>query len=70
MNKPDLSKINFRGYGRPDCKLTLRINPDPHTRAEAMVHDWHAEVAEYRLRHEGIRPELLDYVVGIGESAK
>lgn len=60
--------INWKGYGRPDCKLTLRINPDPHTRAEAMVHDFHAGVAESRLRNEGVKPELLAYVVGIGEA--
>jgi len=38
--------INWKGYGRPDCKMTLRINPDPHTRAEALIHEWHAETGE------------------------
>ena len=28
----------------------------------------HAEVAEYRLRHEGIKPELLRYLAAIGEA--
>lgn len=61
-------RYNWTGYGRPDCKLTLRINPDPHTRAVAMVHDFHADVAESRLRNEGVKPELLAYVIGIGEA--
>ena len=61
--------IDWKGYGRPDCKLTLRvINPDPQTRAVAMVHDFHADVAEGRLRNEGVKPELLAYVIGIGEA--
>lgn len=60
--------INWKGYGRPDCKLTLRINPDPNTRAVAMVHDFHAAVADSRLRNEGVKPELLAYVIGIGEA--
>lgn len=64
----NLEGFSWKGYGRPDCKLTLRINPDPHTRAEAMVHDFHADVAESRLRNEGVKPELLAYVVEIGEA--
>lgn len=30
----------------------------------------HWEVAEYRLNHCGIKPELLAYLRGIGESVK
>ena len=33
-------------------------------------HEMDAEVAEYRLRHEGILPELLAYLVGIGLEGK
>jgi len=42
----NLEGFSWKGYGRPDCKLTLRINPDPHTRAEALIHEWHAETGE------------------------
>jgi len=63
-----MDRINWKGYGRPDCKLTLRINPDPHTRALALVHDFHADIAENRLKHEGVKPALLAYVIGIGEA--
>lgn len=31
-------------------------------------HEMDARVAEYRLEHEGIKPELLAYLVGIGEA--
>ena len=30
----------------------------------------HAAVAEYRLRHCGIKPELKAYIRGIGESVR
>ncbi len=33
------------------------------------IHEIHAEVAEYRLRHDGIKPELLAYLRGIFASA-
>jgi hypothetical protein len=65
MKHHDLT--GWKGYGRPDCKLTLRINPDPGTVAETMIHDFHAEVAENRLLHEGVKPELNFYLRAIGE---
>ena len=43
----------------------------PVKRLDAVaMHEWHAEVAEYRLRHCGIKPELLAYIRGIGESVR
>jgi len=54
---------------RPD-KLTLRLTPDAHTVAVAMIHDFHANVAEYTLRTRGILPELKAYIVGIGRQAR
>lgn len=33
---------------------------------ESLIHDFHATVAENRLAHEGIKPELARYVEGIG----
>jgi hypothetical protein len=36
------------------------------TRDAACLHEWHAEVAEYRLRHDGIKPALVAYLAGIG----
>jgi hypothetical protein len=30
----------------------------------------HLEVAEYRLRHDGVKPELLAYLRGIGECVR
>jgi len=62
--------INWKGYGRPDCKLTLRINPDPHTRAEALIHEWHAETAERRLRTDGISQELLTKLAAIRDNTR
>ena len=63
-------QTNWKGYSRPDCKLTLRITPDAHTVANAMIHDFHAAVAEKMLEHRGIVPELLLYVVGIGRAVR
>lgn len=60
--------INWKGYGRPGHKLTLRHAPDAHTVAEAMVYNLHDRVADSRLRNEGVKPELLAYVIGIGEA--
>ena len=37
---------------------------------ERMVQQFHAEVAENRLAHEGIKPELARYVEGIGEASR
>lgn len=34
------------------------------------MHEWHAEVAEYRLRHQGVLPELLLYLEGIGRASR
>jgi len=45
-----------------------QYTPTPASRDAAALHDWHAEVAEYRLRHQGIKPELLRYVEGIGRA--
>lgn len=66
MKHHDLT--NWKGYGRPDNKMTLRLNPDPLTVAEAKLHDFDADVAEYMLRHKGILPDLLAYIVGIGRA--
>ncbi|MEJ7746320.1 MAG: hypothetical protein WKF61_06135 [Luteimonas sp.] len=30
------------------------------------IHEIHAEIAEYRLRHEGVSRELLAYIRGCG----
>lgn len=57
---------NWKGYGRPGHKLTLRHSPDAHTVAEAMVYNFHDDVAEYMLRTHGVMPDLLAYIVGIG----
>jgi hypothetical protein len=59
-----LPESGWKGYGRPDHPYSK-----PQTDAVAM-HEWHAEVAEYRLRHCGIKPELLAYLRGIGESVR
>jgi len=61
-----LPEKGWKGYGRPDQKLTLRLAPDAATLREAMAHEVHAEVAEYRLRTDGILPELVAYVQGLG----
>ncbi len=34
------------------------------------IHEIHAEVAEYRLRHDGIKPELVAYLRGIFASVR
>jgi hypothetical protein len=52
----------------PNQKQAFRMafassTPVVHAR---MVHDFHAEVAENRLKHEGVKPELLAYIKGIG----
>jgi len=69
MNLPE---SGWKGYGRPDHprKAPTYLNRNrPQLDAVAM-HEWHAEVAEYRLRHCGIKPELLAYIRGIGESVR
>jgi hypothetical protein len=53
---------------RPAERRLLFNEPDAITAQEVALHDWHAEVAEYRLRHQGIKPELLRYLKGIGEA--
>jgi hypothetical protein len=35
-------------------------------RSGVCIHEIHAEIAEYRLAHDGIKPELLAYLAGIG----
>lgn len=58
-----LPESGWKGYGKPGHPYTT-----PAYEATAM-HEWHAEVAEYRLRHCGeTSPELLAYIVGIGET--
>lgn len=59
-----LPESGWKGYGRPGHPYSK-----PHVDAVAM-HEWHAEVAEYRLRHCGIKPELLAYLRGIGETVR
>lgn len=46
--------------------------PDPRIERWRAVnrHEMDARVAEYRLATEGIKPELLAYVVGIGDAWK
>lgn len=43
---------------------------DPRVVSERYIHEWHAEVAENRLAHEGIKPELPAYVRGVGDATK
>ena len=62
--------INWKGYGRPYCKLTLRINPDSHTWKEALIHEWHAETAEYILRTDGISQDLLAKLAAIRDNTR
>jgi hypothetical protein len=46
-----------------DFEAARRARDEGMARAQS-----HAEVAEYRLRHQGIKPELLRYLKGIGEA--
>lgn len=66
MKHHDLT--NWKGYGRPDNKLTLRHAPDAQTVAASMVYNFHDDVAEYMLRTHGVMPDLLAYIVGIGRA--
>lgn len=43
---------------------------DPRVVSERYIHEWHSEIAENRLAHEGVKPELLAYVVGVGEACR
>lgn len=52
----ELPLTGWKGYGNP-CRDTVAM------------HEWHSEVAEYRLRHDGILPELEQYVAGICREA-
>lgn len=61
-----LPEKGWKGYGRPDHKLTLRHVPDKRTAEAVLIHEWHAEVAEYRLNYTGVLPELTKYLAGIG----
>jgi hypothetical protein len=47
------------------CRATFRMKPYPN-RSGVCIHEIHAEIAEYRLSHDGIKPELLAYLAGIG----
>lgn len=55
-----LPEKGWKGYGSPAHPMT------PDWKAIARV-EMDLEVAEYRLRHDGIKPELLAYLRGIGE---
>lgn len=76
-----LPEKGWAGYGSPGHPLTPRHRPWQHlTRAmhannpqtQANVIRWwqNEEKAEHRLRHEGVLPELLMYVEGIGRGAR
>lgn len=39
---------------------------DPKTVEQRYIHEIHAEIAEYRLEHSGVLPELARYIEGIG----
>lgn len=36
---------------------------------ESLIHEHHDQVATYRLRVEGVKPELLAYLAGIGKES-
>lgn len=59
----NLPNHGWRGYGSPNHPYTVRYGRNP-------VADFcrHADEAETRLTHEGIKPELLAYLKGIGEA--
>ena len=63
-------RYNWTGYGRPNCKLTMRLNPDALTVARQQEEEFHSAVAERRLQEEGIKPELNLYLIGIGGMAR
>ena len=68
-----LPEKGWKGYGSPAHKWTPRPPSqwaDDRRACIALEQQFHAEVAEYRLRHDGIKPELLAYVRGIGESVR
>ena len=44
------------------------MTPASRLRDAVYAFELHWEVAEYRLRHQGIKPELLAYIRGIGEA--
>ncbi len=55
MNAPrkwELPTTGWKGYGNP-CREAVAM------------HEWHAEVADYRLRHDGIKPELEIYIAAL-----
>jgi hypothetical protein len=41
------------------------VTPEQRHRAVVYAETLHAEIAEYRLAHEGIKPQLLAYLHGI-----
>jgi hypothetical protein len=66
-----LPDSGWKGYGSPQHPLTPRARKYPNGNLLAVMADeMHAEIAEYRLSHDGIKPELLAYLHGIGESVK
>ena len=61
----------WRGYGSPSHPLTPRLRMKPYpNRTGVCIHEIHAEIADYRLAYDGIKPQLLAYLRGIGEQAK
>jgi len=67
----DLPEKGWAGYGSPSHPLTPRLRMKPYpNRTGVCIHEIHAEIAECRLEREGVLPELLAYIVGIGASAR
>lgn len=71
-----LPEKGWKGYGSPGHKyddlrkLWRDAMRDPKVAEDVALHDWHSEIAEYRMEHEGIKPELLAYIVGLGKAVK
>lgn len=69
-----LPEKGWKGYGRPGFEpFGLRVRVlDPRCafpNADGLYRlEMDAEVAEYRLRHDGIKADLLAYLRGIGEA--
>lgn len=55
-------------YTSPYRPVTWKVKVATPIREAAWIEEQHAEVAEYRLRHDGIKPELLAYLDGIGRA--
>lgn len=72
MNAPrkwELPLTGWRGYGGPSHPMTPKAKPIGN-RCGVYRHEMDAEVADYRLRHEGIKPELLLYIDALGFGSK